>query len=214
MGFGKVVILLGPPGAGKGTQAKRLASARGYQHVSTGDLLREAVRMGTPLGKKSKAIMDAGGLVPDELVSQMVSEKFASGSPDSGIILDGYPRNLSQAEFLDGVADGVDPLAVSIEVGEEEIVKRLSGRRSCPQCGRVYNVHYSPPRREGRCDENGVELIQRRDDREEVIRDRLRVYREQTAPLIEFYGRRGQLRGIDGSRPVFQVAEDVAQAVV
>lgn len=214
MSFGRVLILLGPPGAGKGTQAKRLAAAKGYSHVSTGDLLREAVAMGTELGRRAKAIMEAGELVPDEMVSKLVEEKFASGAPEDGLILDGYPRTRIQAEFLERLLQGLQPLAIGIEVDEEQIVERLSGRRSCAGCDRVFNIHTSPPQVVGHCDDcPDRELVQRSDDQEEVIRERMRVYRRSTAPLIDFYRERGQYRQADGNRTVEAVADQLASMV-
>lgn len=210
MSFGSVVVLLGAPGAGKGTQANLLAKSTGYLHVSTGDLLRQSVSQGTELGKRCQAIMEAGELVPDELVSQLVEERYRSGDPESGMILDGYPRNQAQAEFLSRVLNGVRPLVIQIEVREEQIVKRLSGRRTCSNCGRIYNVFFSPSAKgERECQVCGGELQQRKDDREEVIRERLEVYRRQTAPLIDFYSSRGDFFEVDGNRPVQEVASEI-----
>ncbi|MEE8585130.1 MAG: adenylate kinase [Acidobacteriota bacterium] len=212
MSFGRVVILLGAPGAGKGTQAKLLAESRGYLHVSTGDLLRQAVRQGSELGKRCKAIMEAGGLVPDELVSQLVEEKNSAGDADSGMILDGYPRNLAQAEFLSGVLNGVRPKTIQIRVDEDQVVKRLSGRRTCSECGRIFNVFSSPSGKGGKeCEACGGELLQREDDREEAIRERLRIYRRQTAPLVEHYSSRGDFFEVDGNRSVNEVAAEIAR---
>ncbi len=210
MSFGRVVILLGAPGAGKGTQAKLLAESSGYLHVSTGDLLREAVRQGSELGKRCKAIMEAGELVPDELVSQLVEEKNSSGRADSGMILDGYPRNLAQAEFLSRVLNGVRPKTIRIRVDEDQVVKRLSGRRTCSGCGRIYNVFFSPSAKgEAECEACGGKLLQRKDDREEVIRERMHVYRQQTAPMIGYYSSRGDFFEVDGNRSVSEVAAEI-----
>ncbi|HSR70484.1 MAG TPA: adenylate kinase [Acidobacteriota bacterium] len=213
MSFGNVVILLGPPGAGKGTQAKRLAASTGFLHVSTGDLLREAVRNETELGLKSKAIMERGELVPDELVSELVREKFQSGSPEQGIILDGYPRNKAQAEFLDGILGRAALLTVNITIDDEEVVKRISGRRVAPESGRVYNIYYSPSAKGQYCQESGEKLIQRQDDREEVVRNRLRIYRRETQPLIDYYRDRGRFHEVDGSRSIEDVAQEVGRVV-
>ncbi len=185
-----VVILLGPPGVGKGTQAVRLADTVGWEHVSTGDLLRAARREGTELGAKAQRYMDAGELVPDELILDLVREHLKGIAPEAGILFDGFPRTTAQADGLERVLQNahrrVDRVVV-FEASEEELVKRLSGRRSCPDCGAVFNVHFTPPATEGRCDRCGGTLVQREDDKPETVRHRLEVYREQTAPLIEWY---------------------------
>jgi len=185
-----VVILLGPPGVGKGTQAVRLADTVGWEHVSTGDLLRAARREGTELGAKAQRYMDAGELVPDELILDLVREHLKGIAPEAGILFDGFPRTTAQADGLERVLQKahrrVDRVVV-FEASEEELVKRLSGRRSCPDCGAVFNVHFTPPATEGRCDRCGGTLVQREDDKPETVRHRLEVYREQTAPLIEWY---------------------------
>ena len=214
MSFGRAVILLGAPGAGKGTQAKLLAESKGYLHLSTGDLLRQAVRQGSQLGKRCKAIMEAGELVPDELVSQLVEEKNNSGQADSGMILDGYPRNLAQAEFLSRVLKGVKPKTIQIRLDEDQVVKRLSGRRTCSKCGRIYNVFFSPSGKgEKECEACGGELLQRKDDRQDVIRERLRIYCQQSAPLVEYYSSRGVFFEVDGNRSVNEVAAEIARLV-
>lgn len=206
-----VVVLLGPPGAGKGTQAKMLADHFSFVHISTGDILREAVRAGTELGQKVRQVMEAGRLVPDELMSEVAEQKLESEKRN--ILLDGYPRTLMQADHLDRITrnSGVD--AVNIQLGEEEIVKRLSGRRSCVKCGKIYNVYFSPPDREGICSVCGSELVQRKDDREEVVRERLRVYREQTEPVIEFYQSKGRYTAVDGSKEVEAVFQDLTKVL-
>jgi len=185
-----VVILLGPPGVGKGTQAVRLADTVGWEHVSTGDLLRAARREGTELGAKAQRYMDAGELVPDELILDLVRDHLKGIAPEAGILFDGFPRTTAQAEGLDRVLQAVHrrvDRVVVFEASEEELVKRLSGRRSCPDCGAVFNVHFTPPAEEGKCDRCGGTLVQRKDDKPETVRHRLEVYREQTAPLIEWY---------------------------
>ncbi len=194
------LVFLGPPGAGKGTQAVRFARERGLAHVSTGDMLRSAVERGTPAGRKAKPIMEAGGLVPDEIVLEMVAERLETDAA-KGFVLDGYPRNTKQARDLEGLlADRGLRLdaAVNIDLSEDVIIPRLAGRRSCPKCGRVYHVRANPPAREGICDDEGTALVQRPDDREEVVRERMRTYREKTAPLIAYYRERGLLVDVDG----------------
>lgn len=194
------IVLLGAPGSGKGTQAKRLAERFGVATISTGDLLRAAVAAGTPLGQRVKAIMEAGELVPDALVLDLIRDRLAEAGP-RGFVLDGFPRNLAQAEALDALlADQGLPLqaAVYIEVDPEEIVRRITGRRSCPACGAIYNVYSSPPAVDGRCDRCGAELTQRSDDNEDTVRNRLAVYERQTAPLVEHYRKQGRLITVSG----------------
>lgn len=182
--------MLGPPGVGKGTQAVRLADTVGWEHVSTGDLLRAARREGTELGAKAQRYMDTGELVPDALILDLVRDHLKGIAPEAGILFDGFPRTTAQAEGLERVLQAVHrqvDRVVVFEASEEELVKRLSGRRSCPDCGAVFNVHFTPPAAEGRCDRCGGTLVQRADDKPETVRHRLEVYREQTAPLIEWY---------------------------
>ena len=194
-------VFLGPPGAGKGTQAKRLAGATGALHLSTGDMLRRAVAEGTELGKKAKSFMDAGSLVPDQLMVDLIAETLSGG--EKGFILDGFPRTLPQAEALDGILEKLDlPLGdvVYFRVPEEDLVRRLSGRLTCQACGAVYHKEFHPPAREGVCDRCGAaSLVVRPDDREEVVRKRLAVYGEQTRPLVVYYRERGLLREVDAS---------------
>ncbi len=197
-----IVVFLGPPGAGKGTQAQRLVSEKGFLHISTGDLLREEVKKGTELGKKAKEYMDRGELVPDELIVAMIREHL----PEEGnVILDGFPRTVAQAEALDDMLSklgkGVDA-AVLFDVPDEVVIERLSGRRIDPKTGKVYHIKYNPP-------PEGVEVIQRDDDREEVIKKRLEVYRKQTAPLIEYYQKRGKLIRIDATKSPEEVYSEL-----
>jgi adenylate kinase len=212
-----VLILLGPPGVGKGTQAVRLAEELRAVHVSTGDLLRAARRDGTELGKRAQKYMDAGELVPDHLILDLVREHLA-GVPDGvPVLFDGFPRTTAQAEGLDQVLEQsgrrVD-LVVLFEAPDETIVKRLGGRRSCPQCGAVYNVHFSPPTVEGRCDRCGSPLQQRADDVPATITRRLEVYREQTSPLVSFYEDDGVGFGrIRADRGVDEVYRDFKKSV-
>lgn len=185
-----VVVLLGAPGVGKGTQAVRLVEEVGGVHVSTGDLLRAARRDGTELGRRAQRYMDAGELVPDRLILELVREHLADLPPEATVILDGFPRTIAQAtgleETLAGLGRGVD-VVVLFEAPEEVLVRRLSGRRSCPACGAVYNVYYTPPASEGVCDRCGGTLVHRSDDEPETVRRRLQVYHEQTSPLIDYY---------------------------
>lgn len=192
------LILLGAPGSGKGTQATRLAETYGLQHLSTGDLLREEVRRGTVLGAEAKGYMDAGKLVPDGLILGMVRGRLEAGR-EKGFLLDGFPRTLAQAEALEGMLDAVGRRldhVLFLDVPEDELVARLALRRSCPGCGRVYHLKASPPKADGICDGCGQGLIQRPDDTEAVVRDRLKVYASSTQPLVEHYEGRKLLRHI------------------
>ncbi len=212
----KNLILLGPPGAGKGTQAKELSAKLSVPHISTGDMLREAVREGTPLGLKAKAVMERGELVSDELLTGIVKERLSKADCDGGFILDGYPRNLSQADILAGILADLrksDLLALELEVADDVIVNRLGSRRSCPECGAVYNLVFSPPEKEGVCDKCGAGLVLRNDDKEDVIRERLRVYHEKTAPLSEYYKQRGRLKTVPGDVPPAEVLEKLEKAI-
>lgn len=203
------MVLLGAPGSGKGTQAKRLCQELGLTLISTGDLLREAVRNNTPLGVKAKGFMDAGKLVPDELVIGLIREKVSGLS--GGFLLDGFPRNLEQARMLDEIAD--INLAVNLDVDEQIIVDRIVNRRSCKQCNEVYHLIAKPTRMEGVCDKCGGELYQRTDDTEAVVRERLRVYKERTLPLAEFYCQRGILVDVDGQGEIDDVYGRILAAI-
>jgi len=210
------LILLGPPGAGKGTQAQRLVDRLKVPQISTGDLLRAAVREGTDLGKQAKEYMERGELVPDSIVVGMLEERIKADDCTPGCILDGFPRAVSQAEALAGVFSGLGRAldhVVSIEVPEEELVKRLTGRRSCPRCGAMFHVMFSPPKQEGVCDKCGGELITRADDNEETIRNRISVYREQTEPLKKFYQEKGLLRPVDGTGTPQEIEKKIAEVV-
>jgi adenylate kinase len=196
-----ILILLGPPGAGKGTQAKLLAAEYGIPHISTGDMFRDHKARGTEIGKKVQAIMDAGGLVTDDITNAMVKERLARPDVAKGFILDGYPRTTAQAEFLDGVLRGLGrsiTRTVSYEIAPEVIVERMSGRRSCPKCGAVYHVTQSPPKRDGYCDKDDTGLVQRADDKPETVKKRLDEYAAKTEPLRRFYGERKLLTDIEG----------------
>ncbi len=207
------LILFGAPGAGKGTQGALLARHFDIPRISTGDLLREAVRAGTPLGQKAKHFMDAGELVPDGIMLDLVCEVVGSDAARHGFILDGFPRNVAQAEALDGMlcalGKNVDAVAV-LDVPDEVVVKRIAGRRSCPACKAVYNVYYEPPRGAEHCDHCNAQLVQRADDREETVRRRLEVYREQTEPVLAYYRERATpILMLAGDRPVDEVQAEL-----
>jgi adenylate kinase len=214
------LVLLGAPGSGKGTQAQRLRDDKGIPQVSSGDLLRDAVARGTELGKRAKAAMDSGELVSDEIVLGLIRERL--GRPDAarGFILDGYPRNVAQAGALDRLlAELGQPIdaVVLMDVDPKALVKRLTGRRSCPACGKVFNVYSSPSARGDRCDEaqHGADapaLVQRADDREDVIENRLKVYESQTRPLVEHYRGRGLLKVVNADQPVERVYAEFLRA--
>lgn len=197
----RVVILLGPPGAGKGTQASRLSRELSLPHVSTGDLLRENLAKGTELGKRARQYMDSGQLVPDELVLEMLFTRV--GRPDcaEGYLLDGFPRTLAQAEALEKrLGKDARVQALNLEVPDSALLERLTGRRTCKQCGNIHHIRSAPPRAKDRCDKCGGEIYQRTDDTPEVVGKRLAVYRQQTQPLEAFYSKRGVLQNIDGNR--------------
>lgn len=212
------VILLGPPGAGKGTQAKRLVDRYGIPQISTGDLLRENVAAGTALGKQAKAIMERGELVPDDLVVAMVRERLERPDCQRGFILDGFPRTGAQAEWVDKFLKekrlGWPPLVVvNIHVDYNQLLRRLTGRRTCPTCGRIYNIYFQPPRVDGICDVDGSALVMRKDDAEEVVSKRLKAYEEQTLPLVDYYRRKGRLVEVDGDRAVDEVTAAIFRAI-
>ena len=206
------LVLLGPPGAGKGTQAERLVRDFGLPYYSTGIILREAVAEGSELGKEAKEYMDNGELVPDELISRAVKERFDSGEADNGFLLDGFPRTVGQAEVLEDILKqrGRDLTAVLlIEAPDDEVVRRLSGRRTCAKGNHVYHVEFDPPKHEGVCDQDGSRLIQRDDDKPETVRKRLAVYHDQTAPLIDWFDDKGVLMRFDGSRSPDEVHDRI-----
>ena len=206
------VIFLGPPGAGKGTQAALLAQHCRVPRISTGDMLRDAIARETPLGKQAGPLMEKGGLVPDDLLIGIIQERILEPDCRAGFILDGFPRTINQAEGFEGMAGGdvtADVHVISVEVPRQELLKRLSGRRWCPRCQTSYHVHYNPPRVEDRCDRDGTLLVQREDDKETAVARRLTEYDERTAPLIEYYRERARFRTVDGHRPVDAVFEDL-----
>jgi adenylate kinase len=212
------LILLGAPGAGKGTQGALLADRHGLARISTGDLLREAVRRGTPLGQRAKGYMDAGDLVPDAVILDMVREVLVSDmGASAGFLLDGFPRTIPQAEALDRLlADLGRPLdaVVVIDVPDEVLVQRLSGRRTCPACGAVYNIYFEPPREAGLCDRCGGALSERADEAAATVRHRLEVYKRQTAPLIAYYeASMTPVQHVDGNRPAAEVEREIIQVL-
>lgn len=215
-GVGKMnLVFLGAPGAGKGTQGALIAERYGLEQVATGDLLRDAVRRGTHLGQRAKSYMDAGELVPDAVILDLIREIFVSDPKgEEGFLLDGFPRNLSQAEALDRLLTDLDrPLdaVVLIDVPDEKLIQRISGRRNCPECGAIYNVYFEPPKAEGICDRCGTKLVQRADDNIETVRHRLEVYKKQTEPLIAYYEESSvPFHRIDGDQP----PPDVEAAIV
>lgn len=208
----KVVIFLGPPASGKGTQASRLAAELKLPHISTGDLFRENMRLHTTLGEKAKSYMDAGKLVPDELVLDMLFDRIAKPDAEKGFVLDGFPRTLPQAEALEIRLKGkTDLQVISLVVPDEILVKRTSGRRTCPNCKETYNIYFNPPP-EGKC-KCGGPLVQRADDKPDVVAERLRVYKAETEPLIAFYQQKGILVDIDGTKSPDDVFVAIKKAV-
>jgi adenylate kinase len=210
------LILFGPPGAGKGTQAGRLEADFRLPFISTGDMLRANVKEGTELGKRAKEYMEAGDLVPDELIVAMAAERLQEEDARDGFILDGFPRTLEQAKALDRQLADLGrriTAALLIDVPDEEVVRRLSGRRVCVKAGHNYHVEFDLPKREGICDQDGSRLIQRDDDQPKVIKNRLRVYHEQTEPLIKFYDDQGLMRRIDGTRPPNEVHDHIRAVI-
>ena len=211
------LVLVGPPGAGKGTQAQFIAAARSIPKISTGDIFRANVTQGSELGLLAKKFMDAGDLVPDEVTIRMVRERLAQDDAVKGFLLDGFPRNVPQAEILEEMLDqdmnAKLDLVLELVVDDDEVVRRLSGRRTCRKCGHVWHVDFDPPELEGICDHCGGELFQRDDDRPETVRHRLEVYAAQTAPLVAFYAARGVLIGIDATGPVDDVTERALDAL-
>ncbi len=209
------ILLLGAPGVGKGTQAKELVKIWGIPQISTGDLLRANVAEGTPLGRTAKEIMGRGELVPDSLVEEMAAVRLEQSDTVNGYILDGFPRTLGQAGWLDRRLDGqsLPVVAVSIQVDYNQLLRRITGRRNCPVCQTIYNVYVNPPRREGFCDVEGAELVQRADDTEEVFKERIRAYEALTAPVVEHYRARGHFSEVDGDRPIPEIAAEIVAAV-
>ena len=210
------IIMLGAPGAGKGTQAKKLAAKYSIPHISTGDIFRANIKNGTELGKKAKVFMDQGLLVPDELVVDLIMDRFAQPDCENGYVLDGFPRTIPQAKALDDALakynDAVE-YAIDVDVPDEAIVKRMSGRRACVNCGATYHLETIPPKKEGICDVCNAELILRDDDKPETVLKRLNVYHEQTQPLIEYYAAKGVLRTVDGTNAPETAFNDIIKIV-
>ena len=206
------IVMLGAPGAGKGTQAEMIAEKYNIPHISTGDIFRANIKNGTELGKKAKAYMDAGNLVPDELTVDLVIDRVAQDDCREGYILDGFPRTIPQAEVftaqLNANGDKID-YAIDVEVPDENIINRMSGRRSCPKCGATYHIEFIPPRKEGVCDVCGEALVLRADDKPETVKNRLNVYHESTQPLIDFYNNLGALRIVDGTQNMKDVFAEI-----
>lgn len=210
------MILLGPPGAGKGTQAETLVQKLSIPHISTGDMFRKAIKEGTALGTKAKEYMDQGKLVPDEVTIGIVKERIAQDDCNKGFLLDGFPRTVFQAEALDNILKDMKialEAVINIEVPKEKLIDRLTGRRVCKACGATYHLIFNPPTAEGKCDKCGEVLFQRADDREETVVNRLNVYEKQTAPLIEYYGNKGILKTINGDQPIDRVMVEIGQSL-
>jgi len=212
----KRVVLLGAPGAGKGTQAKMLIEKFNIPQISTGDILRKAVADGTPLGKEAKVIMDQGGLVSDKIVLGLVEERIKQPDCKAGFILDGFPRNTVQAEALDKILTGMGmplTIALNIDVDMNDLLKRLTGRRTCKSCQQMYNIYFSAPKKDGVCDKCGGALFQRDDDKEETIKKRLDVYQKQTAPLIDYYSKKNIMKTVMGVGSIDDIFKKVVAAL-
>ncbi len=211
-----VLVLLGPPGVGKGTQGRLLADSEGLLLLSTGEILRAAFQAGTPLGQQAHAYMRAGELVPDHLIEDLMAERLAEIDPSSGFILDGYPRTVSQAKGLTEILRGLGrhlTAATLFDASDDEVVRRLSGRRSCPGCGRAYHVEFGPPARQGRCDLDGEELVRRDDDKPETIHNRLAVYRRDTRPVADYYRGLGVLLTVDAARQPAEIQASLRESL-
>ena len=214
--MGKIIVLIGAPGAGKGTQARLLMERRGILQISTGDMFREMKTLDTPLAREVQAIMAAGTLVPDDVTYRMVQDRTSRPDCANGYILDGYPRTAVQAEQLEALAktQGNEIQAVEVEVPRDELMKRLTGRRSCPVCGEIYNIYFKPPKTDGVCDEHSdAKLVHRADDNEESVATRLATYDEQTKPLIEYYEKSGRLQKVNGTGDVEEIFEAIEKLI-
>jgi len=211
----KIVVMIGPPGAGKGTQARQLAEHYHIPQISTGDILREMARLETKLGLELKTIMASGELVSDEVLASVIQTRTTQPDCIGGYILDGYPRTPSQARTLEKLArgQGKDVRLVSVEISRDALMKRLTGRRTCSKCGEIYNIYFRPTRQEGQCDLCGGELTHRADDKEETVGTRLTAYEQKTAPLIQYFREIGRLVGVNGERPVAEVFTEICAAL-
>jgi adenylate kinase len=217
------VVFLGAPGAGKGTQAKKVVEIYGIPQISTGDILREHITKGTELGRQAKAVIERGDLAPDRMVCDMVAQRLLEKDCARGFILDGFPRTVPQAEWLDESLNSkvfenqpcskLPPVVIEIAVEYNRLLRRLTGRRTCPTCGRIYNIYYQPPRVPETCDVDGGRLVTRKDDSEEVISERLKAYERQTLPLVEYYKARGRLQVLDGNREPEVIAAETLKAI-
>jgi|SRR6185437_387694 len=214
------IILMGAPGAGKGTQAKLIAQRYDIPQISTGDILRDNVARETELGRKADPIMKAGGLVPDDLMLAMIVDRLKQPDAQRGFILDGFPRTVGQAEWVDGYLQSITfegrkmaPVVINLKVGYNQLLQRLTGRRTCPVDGKIYNIYFQPPQKEGLCDFCGTPLVQRKDDKEDVISERLKSYERQTLPLVEYYRRQGRQYELNGEMPVDQVTAETLAIV-
>lgn len=209
------IIMLGPPGAGKGTQARMMGEELQFPHISTGDMLREALKNQTELGKKAKAFMESGGLVPDDLVDAIVAERLKREDCDRGFILDGYPRTIAQAEAVQKLfdKDGTKILTLGVEVGDGELIKRLSSRWTCPKCGKMFNANLDPSKIGGQCDECSTALVQRKDDTADVIAERLQVYHETTQPLIQYYQKKDVYVEVAGDKAVDEIYKAIMNII-
>lgn len=206
------IIMLGAPGAGKGTQAEKICEKYKLIHISTGDIFRENIKNNTELGKLAKGYMDAGELVPDEVVIDLVVDRITKKDCEDGFVLDGFPRTIPQAESFDEALAKSDmkiDYAINVEVADEVIINRISGRRACPKCSAIYHTEFNPPKVEGVCDNDGAEIIQRNDDKPETVLNRLKVYHEQTQPLIDYYENKDCLRTVDGSKSTSEVFDKI-----
>lgn len=207
------IIMLGAPGAGKGTQAKKIAAKYGIPHISTGDIFRANIKNGTELGLKAKSYMDAGGLVPDEITIGMLLDRIHQADCENGYVLDGFPRTIPQAEGLTEAlkknGESID-FAVNVDVPDENIISRMSGRRACLNCGATYHIVYNAPKKEGVCDACGQELVLREDDKPKTVKKRLDVYHDQTQPLIDYYKKEGVLAEVDGTKDMEEVFQNIA----
>ncbi|MFD2761924.1 adenylate kinase [Lentibacillus juripiscarius] len=210
------LILMGLPGAGKGTQAEKINERYNIPHISTGDMFRLAIKEGTELGQKAKEYMDQGELVPDDVTIGIVKERLGKDDCKDGFLLDGFPRTIAQAEGLESLLSDLNKsidYCLHVDVPEENLVERLTGRRICPECGTTYHVLYNPPEQEGICDKDGSELVQREDDQAETVKNRLKVNMEQAKPLLDYYDEKGYLVTIDGDQEIDQVFRDIQAAI-